>query len=120
MRRCGYPLALRRMPLASLTGATSGISVRAGTGTTGLPAIYFGGGALGSNSMPSDGGVSGIMRGTASNLEGHRTESEQIRQIGRRVRLVSLEVEHSSLPTLTDVIAVPSVLAHLIEQLVHP
>ena len=58
--RYGHPLALRRMPLASLTGATSGISVKAGTGTTGLPAIYFGGGALGSNSMPKDGGVVGI------------------------------------------------------------
>ena len=56
----------------------------------------------------------------ASKLEGYRAESQQIRQIGSRVRLGSLEVEHSSLPILTDVIAVPSLLPHLIKQLVHP
>ena len=39
--------------------------------------------------------------------------------MGSHVRLVPLEVEYSSLPTLTDVIALPSLPPSLIEQRVH-
>ncbi len=59
-RKWNFPFAWGGVLLASLTGATSGISVKTGTGSTGLPAIYFGGGALGSNSVPIDDGVAGI------------------------------------------------------------